>query len=83
MPVDYTHRQYPNRLKVIRQNAGYTQQYVARILRHKNSNALCLWEREKVMPNGINLLKLCLLYNKTPRQLYPEYCEHLEQDFIA
>ena len=82
MPVDYPNRQYPNRLKVIRQNAGYTQQQIARLLGHSNSNALCAWEKEHTMPNGTNLLKLCIIYRKTPKELYPEYYLRIEQYFL-
>jgi DNA-binding transcriptional regulator YiaG len=77
--VDYKHRLYPNRLKVIRQNAGYDQTYVSKLLGHSNGNALCLWEQERAMPNGTNLIKLCIIYRKTPRELFPEYYHRLEQ----
>jgi transcriptional regulator with XRE-family HTH domain len=78
--VDYRRRLYPNRLKVIRQNAGYAQQEVARLLGHDNSNALCAWEKEHTMPSGINLIKLCIIYGRTPRELYPEYYKRVIQE---
>jgi transcriptional regulator with XRE-family HTH domain len=68
-------------LKVIRQNAGYQQQQVARLLGHKNSVLLSWWESEKSMPSGANLIKLCILYNKTPKELYPQYYQRLERLF--
>ena len=80
--MDYKHRHYPNRLKVIRQNAGYTQQSVAKLLGHNNAVTLCDWENEKTMPNGTNLIKLCILYDKTPQQLYPEYCQRVKRHFL-
>lgn len=79
--VDYKHRAYPNMLKVIRQNAGYTQRQIARLLGHCTSNALCEWEQERAMPNGTNLIKLCILYGKTPKELYPEYHHRIQQHF--
>jgi len=83
MRVDYKHRKYPNRLKVIRQNAGYTQQQVANLLGHTTPVTLCLWEKEKYMPTGTNLIKLCILYNKTPQELYPDYYQMIERDFLT
>lgn len=79
--MSYKRRPYPNRLKVIRQNAGYSQQYVAALLGHNNAVSLCEWENEKAMPNGTNLMKLCILYDKTPRELYPDYYQRVERYF--
>ena len=69
-------------LKVIRQNAGYGQTQVATYLGHRTPAMLSLWETEKIMPNGTNLIKLCILYDATPRELYPEYYERVEQHTI-
>jgi DNA-binding XRE family transcriptional regulator len=80
--VDYQNQHYPNRLKIIRQNAGYTQQKVAELLGHNNAVSLCDWENEKTMPNGTNLMKLCTLYNKTPQELYPEYHKRIAKRFL-
>ena len=77
--MDYKRRQYPNRLKVIRQNAGYAQRQIARLLGLGNANALCAWENEHTMPNGTHLIKLCIIYGKTPKELYPEYYQCTEQ----
>ena len=79
MTVDYSYRRYPNRLRAIRQNAGYSQQAVARLLRHKNSSLLSRWEGEKAIPSVPNLIRLCILYGKTVQELYPEYCKRIEQ----
>ena len=79
--VNYNRRTYPNMLKVIRQNAGYTQQYVATLLGHSNVVTLSKWEKEKAMPNGINLIKLCIVYGCTPKELYPHYYEIVDQGF--
>jgi DNA-binding XRE family transcriptional regulator len=68
-------------LKVIRRKAGYTQRRVARMLGHSNAVTLSQWENEKSMPSGTNLIKLCILYGKQPHELYPEYCERIEQYF--
>jgi transcriptional regulator with XRE-family HTH domain len=80
MCVNYD-RPYSNMLKVIRQNAGYSQQHVARMLGHAEVVSLCNWENEKTMPSGTNLIKLCVLYNKTPRELYPQYYQAVERHF--
>jgi transcriptional regulator with XRE-family HTH domain len=81
--VNYKRRPYPNMLKVIRQNAGYSQQHVAKLLGQNNAVKLCNWENEKTMPNGTSLMKLCILYSKTPEELYPQYYQRIEQYFIT
>ena len=82
MIMDYE-RQYPNRLRVIRQNTGYQQQQVAKLLGVKNVVSICQWENENTMPSGINLIKLCILYNKTPQELYPEYYQRIERSLFS
>ncbi|MBW4888473.1 helix-turn-helix domain-containing protein [Mucilaginibacter sp. HMF5004] len=64
-------------LRVIRQNLGLNQKHVSKLLGHKRSAMLSDWENAKAMPSSINLMKLCIIYNKTPKQLYPEYFERL------
>jgi transcriptional regulator with XRE-family HTH domain len=68
-------------LKVIRQNAGYSQQQVAKLLGHNNTVAVSDWENEKAMPNGTNLMKLCILYSKSPQELYPQYYQELSSPY--
>lgn len=80
MPVDYGQRKYPNRLKVIRQNAGLQQRQVAAILGHNSAIRLCDWENERIMPSGTHLIKLCILYGKDIRELYPEYYQRVAHD---
>ena len=82
MTMDYD-RQYPNRLRVIRLNAGYQQQQIAKMLGHKDAVSLCQWENENTMPSGTNLIKLCVLYNTTPQELYPEYCQRIERSLFS
>lgn len=80
MTVGYRNQPYPNMLKVTRQNAGYQQNYISKRLGHRCNRLLSLWENEKVMPGGTNLIKLCILYNSTPQTLYPDYFDHVEQN---
>ena len=77
--MDYRNRLYPNMLRVIRQNAGYQQRQVAKLLGHNSAATLCDWENEKRMPSGTNLIKLCILYNKTPKDLYPEFYHQMQR----
>ena len=81
MYVGYQERLYPNRLRVTRQNAGLQQQQVYRMLGHSSNKVLSLWENERAMPSGSNLIKLCMLYGKSPQELYPEYWQRLEGNF--
>jgi DNA-binding XRE family transcriptional regulator len=47
MSVDYKQQQYPNKLKVIRRKARYTQQHVAMLLGHNNTVTISAWEKGK------------------------------------
>ncbi|MBY0377307.1 MAG: helix-turn-helix domain-containing protein [Gammaproteobacteria bacterium] len=75
--MDKHSRKYPNRLQMFRKGAGYQQQHVATLLGLNNPASLSDWENEKQMPNGTNLIKLCIIYNTTPQQMYPEYFQQL------
>jgi len=77
--VDYFNRQYENRLKVIRQNAGYSQGQIAKLLGINHTVSLSEWEHGKKMPTAATLIKLCKIYNKSPSDLYPDYYKYLEE----
>jgi len=79
MRVGYKDRPYPNRLRVTRRNAGLQQRHIAARLGLNNANTLVSWESERSMPSGTNLIKLCILYGKTPLELYPEYSRKVAQ----
>jgi DNA-binding XRE family transcriptional regulator len=61
-----------NNLKEYRVKAGLTQKEVARKLGFTNEVSICHWEQGKNIPNVINLLKLCKLYNSNTESLYSE-----------
>lgn len=75
--MDYGSRPYPNRLQTFRKSAGLQQQHVATLLGLNNTASLSDWENEKQMPNGTNLMKLCIIYDTIPQELYPEYFQQL------
>lgn len=77
MSMDYGNRPYPNRLQTFRKSAGLKQQHVATLLGLNNPTTLSEWENEKQMPNGTNLMKLCIIYDTIPQELYPEYFQQL------
>jgi DNA-binding XRE family transcriptional regulator len=79
MNVEYQHRKYPNRLRVIRNSLGYSQMHVIKILGLTRIALLSEWENEKKMPHGIYLIKLCILYKKSTRELYPEYYQRVAE----
>jgi len=70
---------YQNRLLLMRKNMGYKQKYVAKLLAHNNSGTLSDWENGKSMPNGTNLIKLCILYDTNLYKLYPDYYEYVNR----
>lgn len=80
--MGYKPRRYPNILRVTRQNAGYQQKQVAKYLGYQTATPLNHWENEARLPSTPNLMKLCILYNKTPKELYPEYYETIRQEMF-
>jgi DNA-binding transcriptional regulator YiaG len=60
----------PNELKMYRKIMGYKQVDVANFLGHKNTAILSAWERGAQMPSAVSLLKLSIIYNTLPAQLY-------------
>lgn len=73
MRVDNRGRLYPNRLQMFRKSAGLKQWHVATLLGLNNPTTISEWENERQMPSSTNLIKLCIIYNATPKEMYPEY----------
>ncbi|QKJ32448.1 helix-turn-helix transcriptional regulator [Mucilaginibacter mali] len=65
-----------------RQDAGYEQKRIAELL-GLTAISLCNWENERAMPSGTNLIKLCVLYGRSPRELYPEYYQQIEGEIAS
>jgi len=81
--MDYPHKPYLNSLRIIRENAGYQQKHVAARLGLSETVSISQWENGRAMPNGANLIKLCVLYRKNVRDLYPEHVELIEREFFS
>ena len=81
--MGYKRRRYTNFLRVARQNAGYQQKQVAKLLGYETASTVNDWENERKMPSAINLMKLCVLYDTTPQELYPEHYKQSFQDFTV
>jgi transcriptional regulator with XRE-family HTH domain len=69
-----------NRLKRFRRIAGMKQLEIARKLGMKCTERISRWEKGTASPNLENLLKLSLLYQAPPHELYPDYMEELKDD---
>lgn len=69
---------YPNFLGAARRRIGLRYKQVARKLNVKSTKIVSQWERGQKMPNGKNMIALCLLYNRTFAQLYPQMVEELQ-----
>ena len=69
----------PNRLKLHRKMSGLTQRQVAQLLGFQSVTQLSQWESGADMPSGGNLLKLGIIYNTYPNELYFEYYQSLKK----
>jgi transcriptional regulator with XRE-family HTH domain len=81
--MDVPAKRIPNKLKRYRKLAGYSQKDVAKALKHKSTNRICLWERGIAYPSIRNLLKLELLYSTLPAELYCEFYDELREEIKA
>ena len=70
--MEKEHRFFPNTLRLQRQTLGYTQRQVATLLGLHDTVPLSQWERGQKLPNTVNLIKLCLVYETMPNHLFPE-----------
>lgn len=70
----------PNRLRRFRRITGLTQIEVAEKLGLTSVDRVSIWEKGTGMPNSINLLKLALLYNVLPHELYIDYLPVLVEE---
>ena len=61
-----------NSLWMARQEAGLRQKSVARLLGHKSASAISEYESGRLMPSLSTALKLCEIYKRDIKDLYPE-----------
>lgn len=73
-------RSIPNRLKMHRRLHGLKQHQVATLLGFRTTAQLSQWESGTDMPGGIDLIKLGILYNTFPNELYFEYYQFLKEE---
>lgn len=70
-------RQIPNRLRTQRRMHGYSQLQVANKLGMRSTNHISRWEKGFSTPCLRYLLHLCIIYQTTVEELYPEYLTRL------
>lgn len=72
----------PNDLRLYRKRASLTQSDVAAILGlgKRGADRILRWEKGYALPNFKNLLKLSILYNVLPEQLYAKLISKLRKD---
>ena len=73
-------RQIPNRLRKQRLMQGYSQLQLASKLEMKSTNHISRWEQGVSTPSLRYLLLLCIIYQTTVEELYPEYLTELKME---
>lgn len=66
---------YPNKLRELRKAKGLRQIDVTRYLGNACEDRICRWEKGIAIPNLINAIKLCKLFNVRIEELYPDILE--------
>lgn len=72
----------PNNLFILRTSRGLAAKQVARMLGQLSSGQVSGYERGKI-PALENFLKLMLIYEATPKEMYPELIERCRRDIEA
>lgn len=70
----------PNNLKQCRLACGLTQVQVADRLGLNCHDRLSKWEHGIMFPHVVNLLKLSVIYDKRPDELYPGLLSSIRQE---
>jgi DNA-binding XRE family transcriptional regulator len=74
---------HPNMLWISRKQSGLAQKSVARFLGHKTTSVISEYENGKLLPNIRTALKLCAIYNKSLRDLYPTLYNEVQEQISA
>jgi transcriptional regulator with XRE-family HTH domain len=69
--MNYTQAIQINTLAQRRKIFGLTQQQVADALTMTSSDRISHWEKGRMLPNVVNLFRLCGLFRCMPHELYP------------
>ncbi len=59
-----------------------SQRYIASKLGFTSRSIISDWEQGKAFPMGDDLLRLSIIYQTTPCELYPEYMEELQRQIL-
>jgi transcriptional regulator with XRE-family HTH domain len=78
--MEKVNKRFPNKLRQYRKDLCLEQKSVLRLLGSKNNASLSSWENGTRMPSGVYLMKLCIIYSKTPIELYPKVYKTLQMD---
>jgi len=73
----------PNQLREFRVRKGLRQLDVANELGFASTDRISRWEKGKTYPRMLNLLKLCIIYEAYPHELYEELLGKLRDDRIS
>lgn len=75
-------RQFPNTIKRHRKINGYSQKRLAKKLGVSITH-ISLWENGKLLPGLINVLKLCVIFQVSPFDLYYDLLYAVSEDLYA
>lgn len=74
---------FPNKLKLYRCAAGYSQKKVAQMLGLYDTARVSRWERGMATPNVSQLFSLALIYDTQPQRLYEMLWQLLADSLLA
>ena len=81
--METNRRPIPNRLKMHRRLHGMSQRQVATLLGFQTAAQVSQWESGTAMPGGTDLIKLGIIYNTFPNDLYFEHYQELREGLKA
>lgn len=72
---------YENRLREFRKEKGLRQLDVANKLGFKSTDRISKWEKGRSLPGVINLLKMAVLYDVAPHEIYLQVVKNIADQF--
>lgn len=68
-----------NRIRTLRKQSGLSQSDLAYLLGFIHASSISLYELRSRIPNTDTLLAMCIIFRKTPEELFPDLYKEVEQ----
>jgi DNA-binding XRE family transcriptional regulator len=71
-----------NQLRKLRHEFELRQTDMADVMGFEVIDRICHWERGRAVPGLINTIRLCALFGKNLKELYPDLYKQIEEEIL-